>query len=190
MHVRVCLRATAVVDYDDGDTENREPGKAAVELHPNHIRAWGVVTRIDPPAAAGGPRSLQVTMLEPAFDANGSAVEASYNGPELFAGMKIEHDYPPFKLGDRCMQVPDTEAAVLNAGTLFAYDEPLFYGIDNADDEDHLRRMDMAAGAERRASIGSRRLPSVAAVARHTRELDDLRESFVTFVGQVRATVR
>ena len=161
-----------------------------MQLHGNYGRDWGIVMQIDPPATQGGPRILQVAMLEQAFDTDGSAVEATYTGPKLFPTMKIEDDYPPFKLGDRCMQVPDTEAAVLNAGTLFAYDEPLFYGIDNADDEDHLRRMDMAAGAERRASIGSRRLPSVAAAARHTRELDDLRESFVTFAGQVRATVR
>ena len=38
--------------------------------------------------------------------------------------MKIESDWPVFKLGDRCMQVPDNVATVLNAGTLYRKDRP------------------------------------------------------------------
>ena len=65
-------------------------------------------------------------MLDRAVDQDG----ARYTGPELFDGMKLEDDYPPYVLGDRRMTVPDTERGVINAGTLFAYQEPLFFGIE------------------------------------------------------------
>lgn len=177
----------AVVDYDDGDTTHREPDRSAVQLHANYEREWGIVMDINAPTGDGAAHTLHIALLDQAFDNEGEAIDARYMGPTLFEGMKIEEDYPPFKLGSRHMDVPDSEDAVRNAGTLFAYQAPFFFGIENADDEDDARQLDIHAGSQRRTTLGNRLLPSGSHEARHATELTELRASFVNFTGQVRS---